>query len=80
MQVGAQVSEVMDRTYFHSVYFRDPGGILYELATDGPGWGVDEPLESLGESLVLPAWLEGRRGPIMMRLPQFETPSGVALP
>jgi glyoxalase family protein len=51
----------VDRFYFRSLYFREPGGILFELATDGPGFAADEPLESLGERLSLPPFLEGRR-------------------
>jgi len=59
--MGLNVSPVMDRTYFESIYFRAPDGLLVEIATDGPGFGVDEPIEKLGASLKLPAWLEGRR-------------------
>jgi glyoxalase family protein len=51
----------VDRFWFHSLYFREPNGILFEIATDGPGFGIDEPLETLGESLVLPPFLEPRR-------------------
>jgi glyoxalase family protein len=51
----------MDRKYFHSVYFREPGGVLFEIATDQPGFTVDELLDSLGTRLVLPDWLEARR-------------------
>jgi glyoxalase family protein len=56
-----QVTPVLDRTYFHSIYFREPGGVLFELATDPPGFTLDEPLESLGEELRIPQWLESRR-------------------
>jgi len=55
------VTPVMDRTYFRSIYFREPGGVLFELATDPPGFAFDEPLESLGEELRIPAWLEAKR-------------------
>jgi len=55
---------VIDRFWFKSVYFREPGGVLFELATDGPGFAVDEAPERLGESLVLPPWLEPRRAAI----------------
>jgi glyoxalase family protein len=55
------VTAVRDRTYFHSIYFREPGGVLFELATDPPGFGIDEPAESLGEALRLPSWLEAHR-------------------
>jgi glyoxalase family protein len=51
----------IDRFYFRSLYFREPNGILFEIATDGPGFTADEPLESLGESLSLPPFLEHRR-------------------
>jgi glyoxalase family protein len=51
----------IDRYWFKSLYFREPGGILFEIATDGPGFAVDEPLDKLGETLVLPPFLEGRR-------------------
>ena len=52
---------MQDRKYFHSVYFRMPDGILIEIATDGPGFLVDEPRESLGQGLSLPPWLEPER-------------------
>jgi glyoxalase family protein len=51
----------VDRYWFRSLYFREPNGILFEIATDGPGFAVDEPLDKLGESLVLPPFLEPRR-------------------
>ncbi len=66
------VTPVMDRTYFHSIYFREPGGVLFELATDPPGFAFDEPLESLGEELRIPAWLEPRRRLLEQRLPALE--------
>ena len=66
------VTPVLDRTYFHSIYFREPGGVLFELATDPPGFSLDEPRESLGEELKLPAWLEPRRGVVGKRLPPIE--------
>jgi glyoxalase family protein len=52
---------VQDRTYFRSMYFRMPDGLLVEIATDGPGFLVDEPRETLGQGLSLPPWLEGER-------------------
>ena len=67
-----QVTPVLDRTYFHSIYFREPGGVLFELATDPPGFSFDEPLESLGEELRLPAWLEPKRSLVEKRLPAIE--------
>jgi len=66
------VTPVMDRTYFHSIYFREPGGVLFELATDPPGFALDEPIESLGEELRIPEWLEPRRASLLERLPAIE--------
>ena len=68
-EAGYSVSPVMDRNYFHSIYFREPQGILFEVATDGPGFDVDEPVESLGEALKLPEQYESRREMIESRLP-----------
>ena len=72
--LGYNVSPVMDRNYFHSIYFREPGGILFEIATDSPGFTVDEPLESLGSTLCLPRELEPHRELIMARLPSLRLP------
>ena len=71
---GYNISPIMDRKYFHSIYFREPGGVLFEIATDHPGFAVDEPAESLGTRLVLPAWLETRRSQIEARLPPLRIP------
>ena len=57
-------SPAMDRQYFHSVYFREPGGVLLEIATDTPGFTVDEPSDALGSGLRLPPWLERSRAQI----------------
>ena len=65
---------VIDRFWFKSVYFLEPGGVLFELATDGPGFGIDEPTETLGEHLVLPPWLEARRKEIEATLPPLREP------
>jgi glyoxalase family protein len=65
---GAHPTPVIDRFWFRSVYFREPSGVLFEIATLGPGFTKDEPLESLGESLVLPPFLEDRRDEIEARL------------
>jgi glyoxalase family protein len=73
----ARPTPVIDRYYFKSVYFREPGGILFELATDGPGFMSDEPLEHLGETLALPPMLEARRGEIEPRLTKL--PDAAAL-
>ena len=69
-----QVSPVMDRQYFHSIYFREPGGVLFEIATDLPGFTADEPLESLGTRLCLPDWLEPDRDKIERRLLKLTLP------
>ncbi|MDR3689800.1 MAG: ring-cleaving dioxygenase [Fimbriimonas sp.] len=61
---GIQTSGYIDRFYFHSVYFREPGGVLFELATDGPGFASDESAETLGQHLALPPFLEDRRAEI----------------
>lgn len=66
---GHSVSPIMDRNYFHSIYFREPGGVLFEIATDPPGFAVDEPVDELGKNLKLPAWYESRRGELEAVLP-----------
>jgi glyoxalase family protein len=66
---GVEVTEILDRQYFTSIYFREPGGVLFEIATDGPGFAVDEPLLELGRSLKLPPWLEPDRTRIEANLP-----------
>jgi len=66
------VTPVLDRTYFHSIYFREPGGVLFELATDPPGFEFDESIESLGGALKLPPWLESKRSRIEAALPPIE--------
>jgi glyoxalase family protein len=67
-EAGLHVTEVRDRQYFRSVYFREPGGVLFEIATDAPGFTLDEPAETLGSALRLPPWLEPRRASIEARL------------
>ncbi len=71
---GAHPTPVIDRFWFKSVYFREPGGVLFELATDGPGFRVDEDRAHLGESLVLPPWLEPNRAAIKTGLPKLVAP------
>jgi glyoxalase family protein len=68
---GVQVTEVRDRQYFKSIYFREPGGVLFEVATMGPGFLVDEDLRNLGRDLKLPPWEEPHRQEIENRLPQI---------
>ena len=65
---GVSNSGIIDRYYFRSIYFREPNGVLFELATDGPGFDVDEPMETLGERLALPPFLEPRRAQIEAQL------------
>ena len=74
LEAGYQVSPVMDRNYFQSIYFREPGGVLFEIATDPPGFAIDEPAEHLGSALMLPQWLESRREEIEARLPKVKVP------
>jgi glyoxalase family protein len=72
---GASATPVIDRFWFKSVYFKEPGGVLFELATDGPGFSVDEDPAHLGETLVLPPFLEAYRGEIEKVLPAIEVPA-----
>jgi glyoxalase family protein len=74
VRANMNVSPVLDRQYFHSIYFREPGGVLFEIATDPPGFTADEPKESLGESLKLPPWLEGARAQIEAGLEPITLP------
>jgi glyoxalase family protein len=69
---GVSVTQIMDRQYFKSIYFREPGGVLFEIATDDPGFDIDEPLLELGRKLKLPPWLEPSREQIAMSLPKIE--------
>lgn len=66
---GLRPTDQVDRCYFRSVYFREPGGVLLEIATDDPGFTVDEPKETLGEAIKLPPWYEARRAEIVAALP-----------
>jgi glyoxalase family protein len=65
-------TEQRDRSYFRSIYFREPGGVLFEIATDIPGFAIDEPVDLLGSSLKLPGFLESRRSEIEAALPPIE--------
>jgi glyoxalase family protein len=71
-QWGLTVTEVLDRKYFKSIYFRMPGGVLFEVATSGPGFTVDENIEDLGKVLKLPDWQEPDRGRIAANLLRYE--------
>ena len=72
---GARPTPVIDRFWFKSVYFLEPGGVLFELATEGPGFAVDEDRDHLGETLVLPPWLEPKRSEIEATLPKLVAPA-----
>lgn len=81
LAIRSQVAErssptpVIDRFWFRSVYFEEPGGVLFELATEGPGFTIDEEVDRLGEELILPPWLESKRPEIEARLPTLATPT-----
>jgi glyoxalase family protein len=68
LAAGVRVTDIRDRSYFRSIYFREPGGVLYEVATVTPGFTVDEPLSTLGRDLKLPEWEEPHRASIEANL------------
>jgi glyoxalase family protein len=72
LKSGLHVSPVIDRAYFKSIYYREPAGVLFEIATDGPGFAIDEPLEQLGTILGLPPHLEPHRAEIEAALPKLD--------
>ncbi len=72
---GYNVTPILDRAYFRSIYFREPGGVLFEVATDDPGFSTDESPVALGAALKLPSWLEPRRTQIEAALPRIEGPA-----
>jgi glyoxalase family protein len=72
---GLNVTPVIDREYFNSIYFREPGGVLFEIATEEPGFTVDEAYEELGTTLMLPPWLEDKREEIEVYLPELDAPA-----
>jgi glyoxalase family protein len=74
VDAGLAVTEILDRQYFTSIYFHEPGGVLFEIATDTPGFDVDEPLLELGRALKLPPWLEPSREQIAAALPRLRHP------
>lgn len=74
IDLGHIVTPVQDRQYFQSIYFREPGGVLFEIATSEPGFAADEPAESLGRALKLPPWQEPNRQTIEAALPPVEPP------
>ena len=75
LSAGLRPTPQIDRFWFKSVYFKEPGGVLFELATDGPGFDRDEDMEHLGEQLILPPWLETERTQIEAALPTLEMPA-----
>jgi catechol 2,3-dioxygenase-like lactoylglutathione lyase family enzyme len=75
LTAGRNVTPVIDRWYFKSIYFREPGGVLFEIATDGPGFNVDEPPENLGTTLSLPPWFQVRRDRLDEILPPIVVPT-----
>jgi len=72
IKIGLNPTPVLDRTYFHSVYFREPGGVLFEVATDPPGFTVDQKIQDLGKRLMLPRWLEPVREKLERVLPKID--------
>lgn len=78
VDTGTHTTEVLDRNYFQSIYFHEPGGVLFEIATDTPGFTVDEPIEELGMHLKLPAWLEPDRSKLERILPPLDLKVKVA--
>lgn len=75
LRAGLRPTQQIDRFWFKSVYYKEPGGVLFELATDGPGFDRDEDPEHLGEQLILPPWLETERQAIEAALPSLQMPS-----
>ena len=73
-EAGVRATPVIDRYYFHSIYFREPSGVLYEIADDGPGFTRDMPVEELGSRVILPAWLEEHRAEVEGRLTPLPDP------
>ena len=78
LKAGLRPTHQIDRFWFQSVYYKEPGGVLFELATDGPGFHRDEDMDHLGEQLILPPWLEAQRGEIEAALPSLEMPANRA--
>ncbi len=73
-EAGVPNSGIIDRHYFHSLYFREPGGVLFELATEEPGFTVDGPVQELGRRIILPPWLESQRATVEARLAPLPDP------
>jgi glyoxalase family protein len=75
VDLGYNVTPIIDRTYFHSIYFREPGGVLFEIATEPPGFMLDETIDELGTHLRLPLWMESARSRIEGILPPIRVPA-----
>lgn len=75
VDAGHDATPVLDRQYFHSIYFREPGGVLFEIATDPPGFSIDEPVAEFGRSLKLPSWLEPQRDEIEASVTPLTVPA-----
>ncbi|MGH7763719.1 MAG: hypothetical protein ACREOM_04800 [Candidatus Dormibacteraceae bacterium] len=75
VKVGRNVTPVIDRWYFKSIYYREPGGVLFEIATDAPGFTIDENRQSLGTNLSLPPWFQVRRDRLDETLPPIVVPT-----
>ena len=73
-EAGVHSTPIIDRYYFHSIYFREPSGVLFEIADDQPGFTVDDPVEDLGKRIILPTFLEDRRPQIEARLTPLPDP------
>jgi catechol 2,3-dioxygenase-like lactoylglutathione lyase family enzyme len=76
-RLNYDVTPIIDRKYFHSIYYREPGGILFEIATDPPGFAIDESPEGLGSKLQLPPWLESAREELLAVLPPLQLPAAI---
>ncbi|CAH2717371.1 Putative ring-cleaving dioxygenase MhqO [Neobacillus rhizosphaerae] len=72
LEKGYYPTEILDRNYFKAIYFHEEGGILFEIATEPPGFAVDEPVDELGKKLILPSWLESKREELEETLPPVE--------
>jgi glyoxalase family protein len=79
IEEGATPTEIIDRLYFRSIYFREPSGVLFEIATVGPGFTIDEPADRLGESLMLPEWHEHLRPRLEQTLAPISNPRAAAV-
>jgi glyoxalase family protein len=80
IKVGLNTTPIIDRNYFNSVYFREPGGVLFEIATNTPGFLVDQKPDELGQKLILPKWLEYKRIYIEKTLPSIKLPMKMLTP